>query len=160
LDAILVISALAIGIILLTFDVWAPEWWFPTPPTAATKPPVHRLRRVIGFVIVAIGVSITFLPVSADLSLFAEGVLVHVSCGSAWQAMFTNPHNYNEAGYGCGRAAFPYVSIAGGVVAVGLVVAFWGEGRGRLLRMAGVAVLVPGLIQILGLMGSGGMGGA
>jgi hypothetical protein len=70
---------------------------------------------------------------------------------------FTNPRNYNEDGYGCGRAAFPYLSIAGAVVAVGLVVAFWGEGRGRLLRMAGVAVLVPGLIQILGLMGSRNM---
>jgi hypothetical protein len=120
--AILVIGSLAIGILLLTADLWFADW-LPT-PTTEPKPPVHRLRRVIGFAIAGAGASITFLPVSADLSLYAEGVLVHVSCGSRWQAMFTNPRNYNGLGYACGRAAFPYLSIAGGVVAVGLVVAF------------------------------------
>jgi hypothetical protein len=157
LIAILVIGALAIGILLLTADMWGPDSL--STSTRATKPPVHRVRRVIGFVIVA-GVSITFLPVSADAHLYAEDVFVHVTCGTTWQAIFTNPHNYNEAGYACGRAAFPYLSIAGSVVAVGMGVAFWGEGRGRLLRMVGVAVLVTGLIQVLGLMGSSSMGGA
>ena len=80
--AVLVIAALAIGILLLTADMWGPEWL--STPTTEPKPPVYRLRRLIGFAIVAAGVSITFLPVSADLSLYAEGVLVPwFSTGSA-----------------------------------------------------------------------------
>jgi hypothetical protein len=161
--AILVIGSLAIGILLLTADLWGPEWRLST-PTPEPKPPVHRLRRVVGLAIVAAGVSITFLPMSADRNLSVEEwgseVPHHLECGSAWQAMFSNVNNINGYGYACGRAAFPYLSVAGGIVAVGLLVAFWGAGRGRLLRMMGVALLVPGLLQILGLMTSSNMGGA
>ena len=159
--AVLVIGSLAIGILLLTADLWGPEWL--STPTAEPKRPAHRIRRVIGFAIVAAGVSIMwFLPVSTDLNLsvgeWGSEVPNHLECGSVWQAMFSNVNNINGYGYDCGHAAFPYVSIAGGVVAVGLVVAFWGAGRGRLLRIVGVAVLVPGLIQILGLMTSSHLG--
>jgi hypothetical protein len=40
---ILVIGALVIGAAILTLTVWYPEWW--SVPTAASKPPVRRVRR-------------------------------------------------------------------------------------------------------------------
>jgi hypothetical protein len=83
------------------------------------------VTRVVGFAIVAVGVSIMFLPVSAQYGVF------NVDCGSAWQAMFTDANGNNLEDFVCGRAAFPRIWIAGGVAAVGVGVAFWGASRGR-----------------------------
>jgi hypothetical protein len=150
---ILVIGALVIGTVMLTLGVWFPEWW--SVPIAAPKPPVRRVTRVVGFAIVAAGVSIMFLPVSANRSFYGDTV----ACGSGWQATFTNATNYNSDGYACGHAAFPHLWIAGAVAAVGIGVAFWGASRGRFLGMICLALVVTGSIQVLGLMGSSSMGG-
>ena len=164
---------LAIGILLLTVEVWGPAWL--TAPMAEPKPAVRRLGRVIGVAIVAAGVAITFLPVSASVNYgsdiqdyFGQPAVVQAECGSAWQAMFTNEF-YNFASihdvYACGRGAFPHLWIAGGVAALGLAVAFWGASRGRLVRIVGAAVLGTVLIEVFGfiafsVMFPGNMGGA
>ena len=101
-----------------------------------------------------------FLPVSTDEHYRMEGFdsfgdpIVHTDCGSAWRVMFTNEfHNWVTSltdPNACGHGAFPQFWIAGGVAAVGLVVAFWGGSRGRLLRLVGGAVLATGLMEVLG----------
>jgi hypothetical protein len=151
---ILVIGGLVIGTVILTLTVRYPEWW--AVPTAAPKPPVRRVTRIIGFAFVAAGVAIMFLPVSANRSFYGDTV----ACGSGWQAMFRNVNNYNWDGYACGRAAFPHLWIAGGVAAVGLGIAFWGANRGRFLGMICLALLITGFIHGFGLMMSSSMGGA
>jgi hypothetical protein len=102
--AVLVIGVLAILGVLATLSVWHPEWF--STPMAAPKPPVRRATRVIGFAVVAAGVSIMFLPVSADGYSYGEG-----SCGTGWQAMFTNVNEYHSGSYACGHAAFPHLWI-------------------------------------------------
>jgi hypothetical protein len=73
------------------------------------------VTRLIGFAIVAAGVAILFLPVSANRSFYGDTV----ACGSSWHAIFRNVNNYDSYGYVCGRAAFPHLWIAGGGAAVG-----------------------------------------
>ena len=118
--------------------------------TEAAKPRVHRVRRVIGFGIVAAGIGITFLNVSLhpDVNPFAPPVPMHLACGSVWNAMFSNA---NDVAYDCGSAAVPHLWIAGGVAAVGMVVAFWGAGRGRLLRMVVLVLILTTVITLYGL---------
>jgi hypothetical protein len=104
---------------------------------------IANLRRAIGFAIVAAGISITFLPVSADVitDVFDPiGVPTTVDCGSVWQAMSTGDN------YACTSAELPHVWIAGGVAVIGIAVAFWGARRRRLLAMIGLVVLVTLLI--------------
>jgi hypothetical protein len=107
------------------------------------------MRQVIGFTIVATGVSIMFLPVSTWMTS-GDG-RVHVDCGSALQAMFNGWANME---YECGSAALPYLWIAGGVAAVGMGVAFWGAGRARLLATVGLVVLLTGWISLVALLHS------
>jgi hypothetical protein len=130
--------------VVLTLSVWYPEWF--SAPVAAPKPPVRRVTRVIGFAIVAAGLSIMFLPVSAQHGFF------NVDCGSAWQAMFTDANGHNVEDFGCGRAAFPHVWVAGGVAAVGVGVAFWGASRGRILAVVGLTLLATSLVLVVALM--------
>jgi hypothetical protein len=79
-------------------------------------------------------VSIIFLHVSA------EAVGNRVACGSALQAMFSWQGNED---YQCGSATFPRLWVAGGVAAVGMGVAFWGEDRGRLLAVVSSRAALP-----------------
>jgi hypothetical protein len=97
------------------------------------KPRGYRVRLVVGFAVAAGGVLIIFLHVSAEA--FGN----RVACGSALQAMFSWQGNED---YQCGSAGFPYLFVAGGVAAVGMGVAFWGEGRGRLLAVVCIPLLV------------------
>ena len=65
------------------------------------------VKRVVGFAIVAVGVSILFLNVSADVTGGYDGSVMHqADCGSVWQAMFTGENNYGRE---CHLAAFPHV---------------------------------------------------
>jgi hypothetical protein len=98
-------------------------------------------RRVIGFAIVAVGVWITFLPVSADIGPFDY----HVACGSVWHAMLS--HRLAPE-HDCVLTALPHVWISGGVAAVGMGVAFWGAGRRLLWGMVGLVVLLTVLIAL------------
>ncbi len=107
------------------------------------------MRRLIGFVIAAAGVSIMFLPVSTNH-------FGHEACGSGWHAVFNSSNNLD---YECGEAALPRLWIAGAVVAVGMGIAFWGASRRRLLVMVGLAVVVTVLITVAGLSGANSMGG-
>ena len=108
------------------------------------------VRRVIGLAIVAVGVSITFLPVSADIDITAyDGRITYqaqADCGSVWRAMLSSENNY---GHECHRAAVPHVWIAGGIAAIGMAVAFWGASRLLLLAMLGLVVLITLLIAAL-----------
>jgi len=54
---------------------------------------VAIVRRIIGFAIVAAGVLITFLPVSAHA--YFDG-RYHGECGSVWHATFANWNNNPE----------------------------------------------------------------
>jgi hypothetical protein len=82
-SAILVlIGSLAIGILLMTAYGWVPAWL--SAPTAALKPPVRRVTRIVGLAIQA-AVTITFLHVSADINAFdASG---GGSATSTWTAV-------------------------------------------------------------------------
>jgi hypothetical protein len=110
----------------------------------------YRVRRLIGFGVVAAGVAIMFLPVSTVSYGF------HEACGSGWPAMFSGRDN---TAYECGTAALPHLWIAGAVAAVGMGIAFWDAGWRRLVAMVGLAVLVTASITIAGLMAAQGMGG-
>jgi hypothetical protein len=128
------------------------------------KPPGHRVRRVIGFAVVAAAVSIMFLPVSAHVNSYEEfaqqiqQISYHADCGSAWHAMFSGDYNTSED-HVCGRAAFPHLWIAGGVAAVGMGIAFWGASRGRLLAAVCLPLVATGLVHALGLVASSQMYG-
>ena len=121
--------------------------------TETPKPPGYRVRRVIGFAIVAAGVSITFLPVSHEPD---QALPEHIACGTSWQAVFSARWNFE---YECGEAALPHLWIAGGVAAVGMGVVFWGARRGRLLAavclsvVAALSVYILGAIESFTLMG-------
>lgn len=110
------------------------------------------MRRVIGFAIVAAGVSIMFLHISTESHGF------HLNCGTAWHAMFSKDNNDVYA-YACSDAAFPRLWIAGGVVAAGMGIAFWGVSRVRLLVIIGLVLLFTALVNIVGLVASAGSGG-
>jgi hypothetical protein len=118
------------------------------------KPGGHRVRLVIGFAIVAVGVSILFLPVSADINDESGRFGYRTDCGSALPAMFSELDQ-------CGSAALPSLWVAGAVAAVGMGVAFWGEGRGRLLAAVAIPLLVAGFIGLVAfiLRGGGGLHG-
>jgi hypothetical protein len=76
-------------------------------------------RRLIGFALVAAGVSITFLNVSADINGYnvSTGRFEnHAACGSVWRAMLSNSENNPEPE--CDVAALPQLWIAGGVAAI------------------------------------------
>jgi hypothetical protein len=115
------------------------------------KLPGYRVRRVIGFALVAAGIWITFLNVSAH---YYDGT--NVACGSVWRAMFSRDYNTSED-YICGRAAFSHLWIAGGVAAVGMGIAFWGASRGRLLAAVCLPLVATGLVHVLGLVASSQM---
>jgi hypothetical protein len=125
------------------------------------KPRGYRVRLVVGFAIVAAAVSIMFLHVSADINEYDESGRFgyRVACGSALQAMFDSGGNAN---YQCGSAAFPYLWVAGGVAAVGMGIAYWGESRGRLLAVVCIPLLVAGFIGLVAFIysdGGAGLGG-
>jgi hypothetical protein len=122
------------------------------------KPRGYGLRLVLGLALVVAGVAIIFLPVSTDINAYAPtgGFGYHADCGTALGAMFNSSYNGN---YECGSAAFPYLWIAGGVAAVGMGVAFWGDSRGRLLAVVCIPLLVAGFIALVAFMNSdGGVG--
>jgi hypothetical protein len=126
---------------------------FLTDDTADPKSRGYRVRRVIGFAIVAAGVWIMFVDVSAH---FNDGI--EVACGSVWRAMFSGDYNTSED-YVCGSAAFPHLWIAGGVTSVGMGIAFWGASRGRLLAAVCLPLVATGLVHLLGLVASSQMYG-
>jgi hypothetical protein len=132
--AILVIGALVIGFIIVPI-----VGFFTHTDTAAPITPGHRGRRIIGFAIVAAAVSIPFFPVKAPRFGYYEGAPLE-DCGTGWHALFYN-QNTTELN-NCGPAASPLLWIAGGVAAVGIGVAFWDAGRGRLLGMISVVLVV------------------
>jgi hypothetical protein len=140
---ILVIGALIfplVGVLFFTGD------------SEEANAPGYRVRRVIGFAIVAAGVSILFLIVTSASGIFSPHP---VDCGSAWQAMFSKDSNWT--GYACGRASIPYLSIAAGVAAVGMGVAFWGAGRGRLLAAVCLPFAAALSVYVIGLAASSQM---
>ena len=121
--------------------------------TETPKPPGYRVRRVIGFAIVAAGVSITFLRVSHEPD---QALPEHIACGTSWQAMFSARWNGD---YECGHAAFPHLWIAGGVATVGMGIAFWGAGCGRLLTAVCLPLVAALSVYLLGGIASTQMGG-
>jgi hypothetical protein len=130
---------------------------FFTGDTETPKSLGHRLRRVIGLAIVAGGVSILFLIVTSASGMFSSDP---VDCGPAWQAMFSRDNNWTDDA--CGRAAFPVLSIAAGVAAVGMGVIFWGASRGRFLAAvclpfaAALSVYLTGMVASSTIYPSGG----
>jgi len=126
------------------------------------KPRGYRVRQVIGFTIVVAGVSILFLHVSAYINAYdaVSGRFGYrAACGSALQAMFDSWGNGN---YECGSAAFPHLWVAGGVAAVGMGIAYWGESRGRLLAVVCIPLTVVGFIGLVAFIhsdGGAGLGG-
>jgi uncharacterized membrane protein len=113
-----------------------------------------NVRRVIGFAIVAAGVLIMFFPVSHEPD---QAIPWHIDCGTSWQALFTARWNSD---YECGTAAVPHLWLAGGVAAVGMCVAFWGAGRGRIVAMVGLVLLLTGLVFVASGIASTQWGGA
>ena len=132
--------------------------WTLTRDTGVPKSPGYWVRRVIGFAIVAAGVSIMFLNVSRTFRYFdtlGEPQRIHLACGTGWHAMFSKENNPDWV---CGSAAVLHLWIAGAVAALGLGTAFWGAGRGPILAMVGLVFLLTGLINIAGLLAAQDMG--
>ena len=136
---------------------------FFTGDSEAPKPSGYRVRRVIGFAMVAAAVAITFLPVSTDQRYTepwgyyqdqVRDVVLHLKCGSVWQAMVSK---FNFTDRACSRAAFPFLSIAAVVAAVGMGVAFWGAARRRLLTAVCLPLAAALSIYIIGMIASDAM---
>ena len=81
---------------------------------------------------------------------------MEIRAAELWQALFSARWNVE---YDCGEAAWPHLWIAGAVAAVGMGVAFWGAGRGRIVAMVGLVLLLTGLVFGAELMASTQMGG-
>ena len=124
--------------------------WTLTRDNGVPKSPGYWVRRVIGFAMVAAGVSIMFLPVRAE-----RVAGYPLACGTGWHAMFSKENNPDWV---CGTAAVPHLWIAGAVAALGFGIAFWGAGRGPILAMVGLVFLLTGLINIAGLLAAQEMG--
>ena len=152
MEAILVVGALVVGTVILTLVtvVWADDIVVPK------SPGYRRLMLVVGFAMVAAGVSILFLNVSA-WDTFESGEKFHVDCGTAWHAMFSHDHNFPNSA--CATPAYPRIWIAGGIAAVGTGVAFWGAGRRRIAAMIGYALLATVLVRLIALAASSSFGG-
>ena len=131
--------------------------------TEAPKPSGHRVRQVIGFALVAAAVAITFLPASTDQRYTetwgyyqdqVRDVVLHTKCSSVWQAMLSK---FNFPDNACSRATFPFLSIAAGVAAVGMGVAFWGARRTRLLAAVCLPIAAALSIYIIEMVASDAM---
>ena len=152
MEAIFVLIALVIGTVVLTLVtmVFSDD-------IAAPKPP-RRVMLVIGFAIMAAGLSILFFNVSAWDTLPDElGGHVHVDCGTAWHAMFSHDHNFPNSA--CAEPAYLRLWIAGFIATVGTGVAFWGTGRRRLAAVIGYALLATVLVRLIALAASSSYGG-
>jgi hypothetical protein len=153
-EAIFVVGALVIGSVILTLVTVV----FSDDTAAPKGAGYRRVTLVIGFAIVAAGVSILFLDVGAwDTYSFEPGGKFHVDCGTAWHAMFSKDHNFPNSA--CAEPAYARLWIAGGVAVVGMGVAFWGAGRRRLSAMVSYALLATVLVRLLALVASSSFGG-
>jgi len=111
--------------------------------TAAPNTPGQRVRRIIGFALVGVAVSIPFLPVRALGTPSTKATPDHRASKTAVRVGTRCFYNQNTTEFNhCTSTAFPLLWIAGGVAAVGMGIAFWGANRGWLLGMISVVLVV------------------